>query len=319
MVDKARFVARRVSVAAFTLIELLVVVAVIALLVALSVPTIARAIEGARTAVCQTQMRTLGQTGYIYAQDHDDIIFALTADLPQGLEFVYQGSMAARRFNAQQIILERLGVGVTLPGNIEPINYTYLVLYDYLLEENIEKLVACPSDRYLQQRQEDARRPLNASDPTKRFEGFASSYYVVPATITGDFDGLIGMGSPYLNSIDRDLDYARTRELSEVANPSAKVWMFEPFQFHFGPKIAYAHEDVRQPLLMFDGSVNIKQAGDSQLGYLAMEPDSTDIQRLFNGRLFIEPDDVVFLTEERLDPVYPRYLWTRDGLRGRDF
>jgi prepilin-type N-terminal cleavage/methylation domain-containing protein/prepilin-type processing-associated H-X9-DG protein len=59
---------------AFTLIELLVVVAVIALLVALLVPTLSRAREQSRRAVCGSNLHQLGLAVQQYAALHSDAI-----------------------------------------------------------------------------------------------------------------------------------------------------------------------------------------------------------------------------------------------------
>ena len=57
---------------AFTLIELLVVVSIIALLLALLLPTAQRALEAADTAKCRANLHTIGQAYENYSVDHHD-------------------------------------------------------------------------------------------------------------------------------------------------------------------------------------------------------------------------------------------------------
>jgi prepilin-type N-terminal cleavage/methylation domain-containing protein len=59
---------------AFTLIELLVVVAVIALLVAILIPSLSRAREQSRRAVCGSNLHQLGLAVHEYASQHSDAI-----------------------------------------------------------------------------------------------------------------------------------------------------------------------------------------------------------------------------------------------------
>jgi len=63
---------RRRSVAAFTLIELLVVVAIIALLIAILLPTLQRAKEDARGLKCGTNQRQLMTAARMYADEWSD-------------------------------------------------------------------------------------------------------------------------------------------------------------------------------------------------------------------------------------------------------
>jgi prepilin-type N-terminal cleavage/methylation domain-containing protein/prepilin-type processing-associated H-X9-DG protein len=65
-----RFHMCRPSARGFTLIEILVVVAIIALLVAVLLPSLAAARDQAQTVVCKTRMREMYNGHLFYAQDH---------------------------------------------------------------------------------------------------------------------------------------------------------------------------------------------------------------------------------------------------------
>jgi prepilin-type N-terminal cleavage/methylation domain-containing protein/prepilin-type processing-associated H-X9-DG protein len=59
---------------AFTLIELLVVIAIIALLAAILFPVFAQAREKARAATCTSNLKQLGISWIMYAQDYDETL-----------------------------------------------------------------------------------------------------------------------------------------------------------------------------------------------------------------------------------------------------
>ena len=63
---------KRRDASGFTLIELLVVIAIIALLVSILLPSLNKAKELARQAVCMSNLRGLVLTQLLYAQDNDD-------------------------------------------------------------------------------------------------------------------------------------------------------------------------------------------------------------------------------------------------------
>lgn len=66
----------------FTLIELLVVVAIIAVLISILLPSLGKAREVSKAAVCLSNLRSLMQAVHVYANDHDGRL--ITAGLAHG-------------------------------------------------------------------------------------------------------------------------------------------------------------------------------------------------------------------------------------------
>ncbi len=63
---------RQRKITAFTLIELLVVISIIVLLMGILLPYLGQAREQSRRAACMANLRSIGQSIYIYANDNDD-------------------------------------------------------------------------------------------------------------------------------------------------------------------------------------------------------------------------------------------------------
>ena len=60
------------KIGAFTLVELLVVITIIAMLLAILLPSLGQARERARRVVCMTNLRSIGQSIFVYANSNDD-------------------------------------------------------------------------------------------------------------------------------------------------------------------------------------------------------------------------------------------------------
>jgi len=96
---------RRRDGAGFTLIELLVVISIIALLIAILLPALAKAKELANRTVCSSNVRSMCQGFLIYAQSNKGV-FPATPGNPNG-----------DYYNAPTGVA---GVGLTAPGNSGP-------------------------------------------------------------------------------------------------------------------------------------------------------------------------------------------------------
>ncbi len=105
------------KIKAFTLIEMLVVVAIIALLIAILLPSLAKARELARQTICGTNMKEIGTTFYIYQSDNLDEFPSVAHDTPpsQTVPMIeYIGSLGGGQGGIQdphrdEISLSRIG------------------------------------------------------------------------------------------------------------------------------------------------------------------------------------------------------------------
>jgi hypothetical protein len=128
--------------------------------------------------------------------------------------------------------------------------------------------------------------------------GYHLLYYYTPGT---------GPGATIFNTTRMDMIYF----------PSQKVYIFDIFDRHSQKKtLFHAYTDAKQPLLMFDGSVNVRRTGDSNKGWNPLTPNTMATTSYLYWPSAGEPRT---LSGNASDQVFGHFRWTRRGLKGVDF
>lgn len=303
----------------FTLIELLVVIAIIAVLIGILLPALSSARKSARTLVCRTNMRQLGQGAINYSLSYRDAIpsFSWRAS---GYETQYgdlrnaSNDRIATGHQAISIIRDRTGM-VNVPRNssgnwFASLWFTHLTYLDFLSGNPEEPVAACPEDAQQVERAETPIAEYTLSTVKRKFE---SSYEttVLVNSVDRARGGLlpIDQHNNHWSTFQRATVYVVTRRFTQVQFPSSKAYMFDTFDRHFADAedTLYFEPDASQPILMFDGSVSVRATRDANKGFQPLDPknpDPTMIRSTVRGPF-------------EFFPGY--YRWTRDGLRGIDF
>ena len=210
----------RLKAKGFTLIELLVVVAIIALLIAILVPSLATARERARLTVCQTRMRAWGQGFHMYAADYYD---ALPLDGGDGDP---AGAVPIGKWGDPMLFFN----GVTVYMGTGNLTYDQMQLkaliaagkynLSILVKTGGNSFFVCPSVLDGPSNALPALGPgQHSADDVTTFPGFfnTSGYLTLsPAPFTENRPMLLCYG---MNSQVRSIDYSNWRNLFPVPVP----------------------------------------------------------------------------------------------------
>ncbi len=324
----------------FTLIELLIVIAIIALLIAILLPALAKNRKIARKLMCESQIRQYSIATTNYATDFQDKIASYTwnADTQGNRNYhslysdlnvatddfeaaMEQATDIVRRGTARDLELNKLTR--RLPHR----RMTHFIINDYLQQRLPEKSMSCPEDRILLDWQRD---PFNffpvPTDPRQaavKYYPYSSTYQVVPASWAKD---MRTPGNPTVDQFidDHNLFWVRgdrmgKRKMNDVVFPSRKVFVFEYFDRHLARQdLFYAYEDARCSVAMFDGSASSPYTGDANEGFRPMSPQSPLPTRYFYDPSILNYEPPTRSGEER-ERVTGFYRWTRGGLKGVDY
>ncbi len=318
---------KRAGSRAFTLIELLVVIAIIALLIGILLPAIGQARKTARTIKCMNNMSQFGKSTGTYAADYQDRIYGFTSLTKTTLT-----DQTARAAEQAVDIIRRRGDRTNaefppIANWIPHIYYTHLVLQDYLNSRLPDRLVVCPEDKTREYWQDNAKdiTGLNPypSSPTsagaKRWPYSSSYIHVVTSFDRGDT--IIPFDFTSYNTFNTTEAVLGNKKIGDVGFPGQKVLLYDHVQRHnVRRQTFWSYDEVKQPVVMFDASVSIRKAGDSNLGWNPRDRTSKlPLKILYapvtSGSTAWEP----LPFNNSGDETFGRFAWTRGGLKGVDF
>jgi prepilin-type N-terminal cleavage/methylation domain-containing protein len=325
----------------FTLIELLVVIAIIALLISILLPALVSARRAGRAAVCESNLKQMGTSGASYAVDFRDAIFSFswnTRTLPFPTQYPDLGAPPGTMFfdsesdarQATDIIRRRSPrePDFTKPQPWIPcVDYSHLVLLDYMTLPLPVSIAACPEDRPLRLWQSDIigfnAGIFGQEQPTfTGFEGrvmrakpYSSSYEVGPAAYDkSPLGGRVSQGGgQYYYGANSNTRIGGVR-LDQVAFPSAKFHMYDTHTRHGKRRLYFAHEDAVQPVLQFDTAVLMRRTSESGRGWRPNQPDQGPTTFTYTPYQFEPPTS----TGAQSEDFFGHYRWTRGGIKGID-
>jgi prepilin-type N-terminal cleavage/methylation domain-containing protein len=328
----------------FTLVELLLVIAIIALLIGILLPGLGEARRSARAIICSNNLGQFGTATQSYAADFRDRLWSFTwrvgnrpvqnlsgneqyaATILTATGQVTAGTDQQAAADQAVWIIRYRGDRPDMPqrtGWVAASLYSHLVINDYLAQRLPEPMVACPEDRARNLWHTDPRNyatnfaPLipNSPHPTWAY----SSSYVPPVSAwdsSRPADRVTQGGTHGTYGITNGTRYGGLM-LTSVNFPAQKVHKYDYNMRHFGKRQPFWGLDAcRQPLLFFDGSVNVRSSRDSNPGWAdPRNPNNMGAASVAYTPQGHEPRAITGPT----DLGRGNFRWTRSGLRGVDF
>lgn len=283
-------------------------------------------------------MRSLSTSASSYAVDFRDLIHMFSWGLGRtpsqfpDLSYITSPVIAdAHNAQAVDIIRRRSPVDPNFQrpfGWAPSIDYTHLVLLDYLSTPFPVPIVACPEDRPLQLWQKDiptfnqggfgVQQPdVSFSSSPFRAKPYSSSYEMPPCVYDkSEVGSRIEQSdlSHYAYFIRQQTRFGQSR-FDNVAFPSGKVQLYDTHQRHAKKQLYYTNPAATQPLLFFDGSVVDRKTSDANLGWQPNAPAAGPTLVRYIPYRYEPPTS----NGQPVETFPGRYRWTRGGLKGVDF
>lgn len=323
---------------AWSLTELVALLAIGAMLGAFTLVSLRETRRASSQSANLANLRTLGAGYAAYALDANDRFAAFTWRAGQSLSQYGDLNIATddRQAAADQFVdILRRRSSYFIPrafGLIPHINYSHVVLIDYMGLSSTSSVVASPGDAPLLRSQRNPEFPCGQpGNPCPESEtgrstylAYRSSYRLPTAFISPDTLRNTGpIPVTTISAFSSSNHYSYTlgnaplggRLLSEIRFPSQKVQLADAAARDSSPKRYLLHNDARIPLLLADGSAGVRRTGDANTG---VDPNSGAnlLIRYANPDPIFEPPT---LRPGLRDDLNGRFLWTRMGLRGIDF
>lgn len=328
------------SRSAFCLLDAAVLSAAAGVMVCLATVGLSRSRQVSEHLHCSAKLASLGRSNGAFSMSHKDMMVGLTwvptaasSQFPDLNALQNDSNFAAHSAQAIDIMRRRGRPDIPPSAWFADLNYWSLPLLDFedrpvsdpfnlcASHDNLNKWRRWPaafdSGRFMP----DQPTPAPA---TRRWP-YASSYRLTGAAMDVNQSVFTSVapgrriaitGNHNTFSIPAAAALGPS-PMTRVSFPSAKAHLFDSHQRHQDDgHLYFAYEDAVQPILFFDGSVAVHRSGDAITPWHPNQPGLANPQSYLYAPAAWEPPTLNGLPTET---VRDRYLFTRDGLLGRDF
>ncbi|MDD7985635.1 type II secretion system protein [Lentisphaera marina] len=211
----------------FTLIELLVVIAIIGILASLLLPVLGKARKTAKLGVCKSQLKQIGATTYMYADDNNDFIPPAPAGVTN-LSWDDQLATYDQRNLSDAVIAGTQGISTT--------------------DMSDSNIYLCPSDE------------ISSSDATKVRRSYSFNNGAHLGTDDWGLNRNFNNPDPFkFNEVNSPADCLMTSEWSHAGSYLGKTWYSVIGKTSdIDTDMTSPHEDTKFNVLYVDGHVDTR-------------------------------------------------------------